>query len=53
MHVEILQMVQGLKRVDIKKGVHFFQNQGEPFEEVYGRVLKMVKDKNISPIMRY
>ncbi|MBW1709306.1 MAG: MBL fold metallo-hydrolase [Deltaproteobacteria bacterium] len=53
MHMEVLQMVQGLKRVSINKGVHLFQNQGEPFEEVYNRILDLVKDQRINPIMRY
>jgi len=52
-HIEILHMVQGLERVSIQNGVHFFNNTGEPFEDVYERVLEMVRDRDKNPIMRY
>ena len=52
-HIEILKMVESVIRVDIKNQVHYFQNSGEPFEEVYGRVMELVKMTSTGAIMRY
>ena len=52
-HMEILTMVGALHRTHIKDRVHYFRNSGEPFEEVYQRVLALVLDAALSPIMRY
>ncbi len=52
-HIEILKMVEAVFRVDIKNHVHYFQNSGEPFEEVYGRVLELVRMTPTGAIMRY
>ncbi len=53
LHVEILKMADGVFRSHIQKGVHYFQNSGEPFEDVYERVMKLVRDKMATTIMRY
>jgi glyoxylase-like metal-dependent hydrolase (beta-lactamase superfamily II) len=52
-HMEILAMVEGLLRSHIERGVHYFQNSGEPFDKVYGRVMELVEDRRITPILRY
>jgi len=52
-HIEILKMVEAVCRVDIKNHIHYFQNSGEPFEEVYGRVLELVRMAPTGAIMRY
>jgi len=52
-HIEILMMADGLFRSHIRKGVHYFQNSGESFEDVYGRVMELVKDETATTIMRY
>lgn len=52
-HVEILSMVEGVKRVEIRGEVHYFQNSGEPFDLVYDRVTELVKDTNVRTLLRY
>lgn len=52
-HIEILIMIGGLQRSHVKNGIHYFRNSGEPFEEVYQRVLGLVQDRRISPLLRY
>jgi glyoxylase-like metal-dependent hydrolase (beta-lactamase superfamily II) len=52
-HLEILKMVDGLYRSHIQEGVHYFQNSGEPFDDVYGRVMDFVEDRKVSAVMRY
>lgn len=52
-HIELLKLAEGLHRTDIKDGVHFFQNTGATFEDVYDRILELVNDRNISTIMKY
>jgi glyoxylase-like metal-dependent hydrolase (beta-lactamase superfamily II) len=52
-HVEVLNMVGGLSRSYIRDQVHYFQNSGESFDEVYNRITELVTDKKISTIMRY
>jgi len=52
-HLELLNMVGGLLRTDIRGQVHYFVNSGEPFEEVYGRIMDLVTNKKASALMRY
>jgi glyoxylase-like metal-dependent hydrolase (beta-lactamase superfamily II) len=52
-HMELLNMVHGLRRTEISNGVQYFKNSGEPFEEVYERINELVRDKRASAIMRY
>ncbi|MBU2548953.1 MAG: MBL fold metallo-hydrolase [Proteobacteria bacterium] len=52
-HMELLQMAGGLSREDIRAGVHYFRSSDDPFDQVYGRVLDVVGDPVIEPIMRY
>ncbi len=52
-HIEILKMVEAVCRVDIKNSVHYFQNSSEPFEEVYGRILELVRMTPTGAIMRF
>jgi hypothetical protein len=46
-------MVGGLLRTDIRGQVHYFVNSGEPFEQVYGRIMDLVTNKKASALMRY
>jgi glyoxylase-like metal-dependent hydrolase (beta-lactamase superfamily II) len=50
-HVELLSMVKGIVRDDIRDGVHYFVNSGEAFDEVYERVTHMVKS-GAEPLLR-
>ena len=52
-HVELLLGVDGLSRTHIRKGVYYFRNSGEPFDEVYARIIGLVKDHRVNTIMRY
>ena len=52
-HVEILNMVGGLNRCYIRDQVHYFQSSGEPFDNVYNRIMELVADKKVKTIMRY
>jgi glyoxylase-like metal-dependent hydrolase (beta-lactamase superfamily II) len=51
-HVELLQMAGGLRRSHISNGVHYFQNSGEKFEDVYARVLAIIDDEDSTVLMR-
>ena len=52
-HMELLAMADGLNRFHIREGVHYFQNSGEPFEEVYSRINQLTEDNNVKTLMRY
>lgn len=52
-HVEILFMVGGLHREEIRGEVHYFRHSGEPFDEVYGRVTELVKNAHARSLLRY
>ena len=52
-HMELLSMVDGLRRTHISDQVHYFQHAGEPFEQVYGRIADMVMTNKTGTIMRY
>jgi glyoxylase-like metal-dependent hydrolase (beta-lactamase superfamily II) len=51
-HMELLTMVHGLHRSQIKNGVHYFQNSGESFDSVCERILGLVED-GVRGLMRY
>ena len=52
-HVELLNMVGGVQRSHIQDQVHYFQNSGEAFDAVYGRITEVISDKRTTTIMRY
>lgn len=52
-HFELLNMVGGLLRTDIRGQVHYFLNSAEPFEEVYGRITDLVTNKKAAALLRY
>ncbi|MBM4328128.1 MAG: MBL fold metallo-hydrolase [Deltaproteobacteria bacterium] len=52
-HMELLHMVDGLRRVPAKGGVQYFVNSAESFEEVYGRIRELVTDSRSGAMMRY
>jgi glyoxylase-like metal-dependent hydrolase (beta-lactamase superfamily II) len=51
-HVELLEMVGGLRRSHIDGFVHYFENSGEKFEDVYGRVQELLDDENTTTLSR-
>lgn len=52
-HMEMLTMVNGLRRSHIANSVHYFRNSGEPFEEVYRRILERMENGSVAALMRY
>jgi len=52
-HMEMLAMVNGLSRSHIADSVHYFQNSGEPFDEVYNRIVERMESGSVAPLMRY
>jgi glyoxylase-like metal-dependent hydrolase (beta-lactamase superfamily II) len=52
-HFELLHMVGGLLRTDIRGPVHYFRSSEEPFEEVYGRIMELVTNEKAATLMRY
>ncbi|RJP66365.1 MAG: hypothetical protein C4532_16260 [Candidatus Abyssobacteria bacterium SURF_17] len=51
-HVELLQLAGGLRRSHVDGIVHYFQNSGEKFEDVYERVQNIIDDENTTMLMR-
>jgi glyoxylase-like metal-dependent hydrolase (beta-lactamase superfamily II) len=51
-HVELLQIAGGLQRSHVNGIVHYFKNSGEPFEDVYERVQKIINDENSTMLLR-
>jgi len=51
-HLELLQLAGGIRREHIQDRVHYFVNSGEPFEQVYERVMELVRDDRSTYIMR-
>jgi glyoxylase-like metal-dependent hydrolase (beta-lactamase superfamily II) len=52
-HMELLRMADGLHRTHIQDEVHYFQQSGEPFEDVYDRIKELVGNNGTGAIMRY
>jgi glyoxylase-like metal-dependent hydrolase (beta-lactamase superfamily II) len=52
-HVELLNMVGGVFRSDMRGRVHYFRNSEEPFDDVYGRITDLVTNKKAVALMRY
>ena len=52
-HMELLNMVDGLHRCDMRNDVHYFKNSGEPFDRVYGRIADLIEGRNSGAMMRY
>jgi glyoxylase-like metal-dependent hydrolase (beta-lactamase superfamily II) len=52
-HMELLNMVDGIRREYIDNGVSYFKNSGEPFEDVCDRIMAVVRNKGTSALMRY
>lgn len=51
-HVELLQLASGLHRSHMEGFVHYFENSGEKFEDVYERVQNLLDDENSTALMR-
>ncbi len=51
-HVELLQLADGLHRSHVDGFVHYFVNSGEKFETVYARVQDILNDENSTTLMR-
>ncbi|MFH1623803.1 MAG: MBL fold metallo-hydrolase [Pseudomonadota bacterium] len=43
-HMRLLEMAKGLYRSSINGVVHYYQNTGERFEDVYRRVIEIIND---------
>jgi len=52
-HMELLAMAEGLFRTEIRGGIHYFKNSGEPFDDVYDRISDLVKDTKTTGLIRY
>jgi glyoxylase-like metal-dependent hydrolase (beta-lactamase superfamily II) len=52
-HVELLNMANGLKRTETGNHSQRFQADGETFEAVYSRISELVDDEGYNPFMRY
>jgi hypothetical protein len=46
-------MADALRRTHIGEEVHYFESSGEPFDQVYSRVMELVSDKGSRAMMRY
>ncbi len=51
-HVELLQLAEGLQRSHADGFVHYFKNSGEKFEDVYDRVQYILDDENSTTLRR-
>jgi glyoxylase-like metal-dependent hydrolase (beta-lactamase superfamily II) len=51
-HVELLQLAGGLHLSHIDGFVHYFENSGEKFEDVYARVQDILNNENSTLLMR-
>ncbi|MDO8724339.1 MAG: MBL fold metallo-hydrolase [Syntrophales bacterium] len=51
-HVELLQLAGGLRTSRVEGMVHYFQNSGETFADVYNRVRKIIDDENTTILLR-
>lgn len=45
-HIDILKMTEGLFRFHMEEGICYYQNSGEPFDDVYDRVMRLVRDRS-------
>ncbi len=51
-HFEMLEFVGGLRRSHTDGYVHYFENSGEKFEDVYARVQDFIDDENTTTLTR-
>lgn len=51
-HVELLHLAGGLHLSHIDGVVHYFQNSGEDFEEVYRRAMEIIDDEKSTLLLR-
>lgn len=51
-HLELLELAGGLRLSHIDGIVHYFQNSGEPFEEVYQRAQDIIDDEKKTMLLR-
>lgn len=51
-HVELLELVGGLRRSHMDGFVHYFENSGEKFKDVYARVQELLNDENTTALTR-
>jgi glyoxylase-like metal-dependent hydrolase (beta-lactamase superfamily II) len=49
-HMRLLEMAKGLYRPKVDGSVHYFQNTGESFEDVYRRVLAIINDRDTTAL---
>ncbi|MDI6777124.1 MAG: MBL fold metallo-hydrolase [Syntrophales bacterium] len=51
-HVELLQLAGGLRTSRVDGTVHYFQNSGEAFADIYNRILNIIDDENTTVLLR-
>ena len=51
-HVELLQLVGGLRTSHLDGFVHYFETSGEKFEDVYERVQHLIADESTTALSR-
>ena len=51
-HVELLQLAGGLRTSRVDGMVHYFQNSGEAFADVYSRIQHIIDDENTTILLR-
>ena len=52
-HFELLQLAGGLHLANVDGFVHYFQNSGEKFKDVYERVQNIIDDENTTMLTRW
>ena len=52
-HIELLNMANGLKRTDTGNPTQRFRADGEPFDAVDSRILALLEADGYHPFMRY
>ena len=50
-HIRLLEMAEGLYRSNIDGVVHYFQNTGEEFDQVYERVMEIIDDRRSTVLL--
>lgn len=51
-HMRLLELAKGIYRSKVEGMVHYFQNTGERFDDVYGRVVEIIKDRTSTDLQQ-
>lgn len=52
-HMDILKMVDGLFCSQTREDILYYQNSGEPFDDVYARIMELVRDRSVVAAMEF